>query len=207
MTLVRLRPGILFVVAVAALTGACASTGATPRPFPTPGPRSPAAAPPPHDQTRPPLTAAPTPPTAGASPSPTTPTAPTSPATPVALDTYALTGTALTLRGTPYRNGGGDPRGFDCSGFTQYVFAQHGIALPREVKDQWDMGRPVNVEEIEPGDLMFFTTVAPGASHVAIALGGDEFVHAPSSTGVVRVERASSSYWAQRFIAARRIGN
>ena len=198
---------MLLVVAVAALTGACASTGATPRPFPTPGPRSPAAAPPPPDQTRPPLTPAATPPTAGAGPTiPTTPTTPATPATPGALDTYALTGTALTLRGTPYRNGGGDPRGFDCSGFTQYVFAQYGIALPREVKDQWDMGRPVTVEEIEPGDLMFFTTLAPGASHVAIALGGDEFVHAPSSTGVVRVERASSTYWAQRFIAARRVG-
>jgi cell wall-associated NlpC family hydrolase len=195
---------MLLAVAVAALTGACASTGATPRPFPTPGPRSPAAAPP-QDQTRPPLTPTANPPTADAGPSPTIPT--TTPGTPAALDTYALTGTALTLRGTPYRNGGGDPRGFDCSGFTQYVFAQHGIALPREVKDQWDMGRAVKVEEIAPGDLMFFTTVAPGASHVAIAIGGDEFVHAPSSTGVVRVEHVSSSYWAQRFIAARRIGN
>jgi cell wall-associated NlpC family hydrolase len=138
----------------------------------------------------------------GATP-PTAIAVPTAPA----LDTYALTGTALTLRGTPYRNGGSDPRGFDCSGFTQYVFAQHGIALPREVKDQWDMGTPVKAEEIAPGDLMFFTTVAAGASHVAIAIGGDEFVHAPSSTGVVRVERVSSSYWAPRFIAARRVGH
>jgi cell wall-associated NlpC family hydrolase len=139
-------------------------------------------------------------------PGATPPTARATPTTP-ALDTYALTGTALTLRGTPYRNGGADPQGFDCSGFTQYVFAQHGIALPREVKDQWDLGKPVKVEEIAPGDLMFFTTVAPGASHVAIALGGDEFVHAPSSAGVVRVERVSSAYWAQRFLAARRVGN
>ena len=195
MTAVTLCLRMLLVVALAALTGACASTGATPRPFPTPGPRSPGAAPPPRDETQPPLTPGATPPTAIAIPA--TPT----------LDTYALTGTALTLRGTPYRNGGTDPRGFDCSGFTQYVFAQHGIALPREVKEQWDMGTAVKAEEILPGDLMFFTTVAPGASHVAIALGGDEFVHAPSSTGVVRVERVSSSYWAQRFIAARRIGN
>jgi peptidoglycan DL-endopeptidase CwlO len=134
------------------------------------------------------------------------PAASASPSTPV-VDTYALTGTALTLRGSPYRNGGSDPRGFDCSGFTQYVFGQHGIALPREVKDQWEMGKPVKTAEIAPGDLIFFTTVAPGASHVAIALGGDEFVHAPSSAGVVRVEHVSSAYWAQRFIAARRVGN
>ena len=56
-----------------------------------------------------------------------------------------------------------------------------------------------------PGDLIFFTTTAPGASHVAIAIGGDEFVHAPSSTGVVRVERLSSSYWSPRFLGIRRV--
>src|SRR5262249_28807721 len=127
--------------------------------------------------------------------------------TTTAIDTYALTGTALMLRGTPYRDGGSDPSGFDCSGFTQYVFAQHGLALPREVKDQWEAGKPVKSEEIVAGDLLFFSTVAPGASHVGIALGGDEFVHAPSSTGVVRVEHASASYWAPRFIGARRIAH
>jgi len=118
---------------------------------------------------------------------------------------YALTGTALTLRGIPYRNGGTDLAGFDCSGLTQYVFGQHGIALPRDVKDQFEMGSPIKPDEIAAGDLVFFTTIAPGASHVGISLGGDEFVHAPSSTGVVRVEHLSSSYWSQRFIVAKRV--
>ena len=63
----------------------------------------------------------------------------------------------------------------------------------------------VKVDEVEPGDLLFFTTTDPGASHVAIALGSDEFVHAPSSDGVVRVERLSSTYWQPRFLGARRI--
>ena len=63
----------------------------------------------------------------------------------------------------------------------------------------------MKADEIAPGDLMFFTTVAPGASHVGISLGGDEFVHAPSSVGVVRVERVSSTYWSQRFVGARRV--
>jgi cell wall-associated NlpC family hydrolase len=121
------------------------------------------------------------------------------------VDVYGLTGTALALRGTPYRNGGGDPQdGFDCSGFTQYVFSQHGLILPREVRDQYRWGREVRPEEVTAGDLLFFTTTAPGPTHVAIAIGGDEFIHAPSSTGVVRVEHLSASYWSQRFIAARR---
>jgi hypothetical protein len=122
-----------------------------------------------------------------------------------AVDMYALTATALALRGTPYRNGGSTPAGFDCSGFTQYVFSQHGVALPRGVQEQFESGAPVAPNEIAPGDLVFFATVAPGASHVGIAIGGDQFVHAPSSSGVVRVERFNSSYWSDRWIGGRRV--
>src|SRR5205085_3039260 len=103
-----------------------------------------------------------------------------------AIDGYAVAGTALSLRGTPYRNGGADPQGFDCSGFTQYVFARYGVTLPREVRDQFQQGKSVNAEELAAGDLLFFATVAPRATHVGIALGGDQFLHAPISTSVVR---------------------
>ena len=120
-------------------------------------------------------------------------------------DTYALVGTALELRGVRYRNGGADPGGFDCSGFTQYVFARHGVKLPRSVRDQFDKGTSVRPEDVREGDLLFFSIDGPGASHVAIAVGGDTFVHAPSSSGVVRVERLASRYWANRFVGARRI--
>jgi cell wall-associated NlpC family hydrolase len=194
----------LFLAASAAVTGACASSGAVPRPFPTPGGTS--------SRTVPADPIAPADPATDGSPTPQT--RPNTPAqtllqTPAqatpSVDTYALTGTALALRGRPYRNGGADPTGFDCSGFTQYVFGHYGIPLPREVKEQFTAGRVVKVDEIAPGDLMFFTTVTPGASHVGISLGGDEFVHAPSSTGVVRVEHLSAPYWSQRFIGARRI--
>ena len=124
------------------------------------------------------------------------------------LDGYALTGTALSLRGAPYRNGGTDPNGFDCSGFTQYVFAQHGLNLPREVREQYRVGKAIkDPATLAPGDILFFTTTEPGPSHVAIAIGGDEFVHAPSSTGVVRVEHLSSSYWSPRYLGARRLSN
>jgi len=97
------------------------------------------------------------------SPSPTTTRDPAASAAAraVAPFAYEVTGTALTLRGAPYRNGGTDPNGFDCSGFTQYVFGQHGIALPREVRDQFGLGTPVSADAIGPGDLLFFATVAP----------------------------------------------
>jgi cell wall-associated NlpC family hydrolase len=122
-------------------------------------------------------------------------------------DGYALVGTALALRGAPYRNGGSDPNGFDCSGFTQYVFGQYGFSLPRAVREQFRLGTSVKPDDLAPGDLVFFATTEPGASHVAIAIGGDEFVHAPSSSGVVRVEHLSAAYWSQRFLGVRRLGN
>jgi hypothetical protein len=167
---------------LAAATGACASTGAVPHPFPMPGGTQSSAAP----GTLAPGTLPP-----GALPRP--------------FDGYALTGTALSLRGIPYRNGGTDPNGFDCSGFTQYVFAQHGISIPREVREQFRLGSSVQPDQLVAGDLLFFATTDPGASHVGISIGGDEFVHAPSSTGVVRVEHLGSSYWSPRFLGARRI--
>ena len=161
-------------LAVPLLSAACASTGAMPHPFPTPGGTS--------------------------SPAPTAATR-----APIAAEGYTLAGSALALRGAPYRNGGGEPDGFDCSGFTRYVFAQHGISLPREVREQFRIGIAVTADRLAAGDLIFFSTIAPGASHVGIAIGGDQFVHAPSSTGVVRVERLTAIYWSQRFIGARRI--
>ena len=121
------------------------------------------------------------------------------------FDGYALVGTALSFRGVPYRNGGADPTGFDCSGFTQYVFAQYGVTLPRAVREQYKTGKSVSTRDIVPGDLIFFSTTEPGPSHVGIAVGSDEFVHAPSSTGVVRVERIGSGYWSPRYLGARRV--
>ena len=118
---------------------------------------------------------------------------------------YEISGTALTFRGVPYRDGGADPKGFDCSGFVWYVFGTHGVPLPRTVSEQARWGEKVNPAELRPGDLVFFSTVAPGPTHVGIVIGGDSFVHAPSSTGVVRVERLSASYWSSRFVEARRV--
>jgi hypothetical protein len=116
-----------------------------------------------------------------------------------------LLATALQMQGVPYRNGGTDPSGFDCSGFVQYVFARHGVALPREVREQFGAGRAIGRDAVQAGDLVFFQTVSRGASHVGIALGDGTFVHAPSSRGVVRVESYGNSYWSPRWVGARRI--
>jgi cell wall-associated NlpC family hydrolase len=181
-------------LAVSTLAGSCASTGGSgvnvPRPFPVPGDDG--------NARRAPSQEAPAPPQPLAEGEPQAPPED-------AVDSYALVGTALSLRGAPYRNGGSDPAGFDCSGFTQYVFAKYGVALAREARDQFQQGKSVKDAELAAGDLLFFTTVAPGPTHVGIAIGGDQFVHAPSSTGVVRVEHLSSSYWSGRYLGARRI--
>lgn len=121
-------------------------------------------------------------------------------------DTAAIVKDALALRGVPYRNGGSDPKGFDCSGFVQYVFAKHGVKLPRGTRDQMEHGTEMRLAGIAPGDLIFFSTTATKEpSHVGVAIGGDEFVHAPSSRGVVRVEKFSAPYWSRRIVGVRRV--
>ena len=74
--------------------------------------------------------------------------------------------------------------------------AAHGIAVPRTVAEQFQAGRSVRAKDLQPGDLVFFETSGGPASHVGIVVGGDEFVHAPSSRGQVRVEQLAAPYWA-----------
>lgn len=121
------------------------------------------------------------------------------------VDPDSVTATALSLRGTPYVWGGATPKGFDCSGFTSYVFARHGVSLPRTAEDQYRIGEAVAARDLEPGDLVFFSTIAPGPSHVGLAIGDGRFVHAPSERGAVRVEALSARYWQRRYLGARRI--
>jgi cell wall-associated NlpC family hydrolase len=183
--------GHLLILVLAASLTACAARGARPDP-PVPRPFPGAALPP---------GAAPGPPVEPQPPS----SAPGDAATHTVVSAPQVVAMALGYRGVPYRNGGSDPSGFDCSGFMQYVFKQVGTLLPREVRDQFQLGLAVRPDGIEAGDLVFFETVSRGASHVGLAIGGGEFVHAPSSRGVVRVERLTSSYWAQRYVGARRL--
>lgn len=113
-----------------------------------------------------------------------------------------LTRSALRFLGVPYVFGGTSTTGFDCSGFVQHVFAMLGMSLPRTADAQYDAGRPA-VGGPRPGDLVFFDTYG-GVSHVGIYLGHGKFVHASSSHGV-EVSHLSESYWASRYVGAKRL--
>jgi len=115
-----------------------------------------------------------------------------------------VTHTALRYIGVPYVWGGTSFGGVDCSGFVYAVFEHNGIDLPRTADSQFEVGKPVSTRDLQPGDLVFFQTYAPGASHVGIYLGGGRFVHASASDGV-RIDDLSMDYYASRYLGARRL--
>lgn len=117
----------------------------------------------------------------------------------------AIIATAKKYIGVPYLWGGSTPKGFDCSGFVQYVFKAHGISLNRTCETQYKHGTYVSKSNLKPGDLVFFqNTYKSGISHVGIYIGDGKFIHASSSKGVV-ISNLSSSYYVSHYYGARRI--
>jgi len=116
-----------------------------------------------------------------------------------------LTRHAMRFLGVPYSFGGTSAYGFDCSGFVQHVFALMGRQLPRTADAQYYAGKRFEGQP-RAGDLVFFHTYEAGVSHVGIALGGDRFVHASSSHGVM-VSSLHDSYWGARYLGAKRVVN
>jgi cell wall-associated NlpC family hydrolase len=114
-----------------------------------------------------------------------------------------ITDTAKSFIGVPYKFGGTTPRGFDCSGFIQYVFDKRKIALPRSADTQYKVGKSIAQKNLQQGDLVFFSTYEKGASHCGIYLEQGKFIHA-SSHGVM-ISRLDESYWKTRYLGARRV--
>ncbi|WP_332628502.1 peptidoglycan-binding protein [Halalkalibacter flavus] len=113
-----------------------------------------------------------------------------------------LVAEAANQIGVPYLWGGTTTRGFDCSGFTQFVFKQQGISIPRTVAQQWNSGRSVSKPAV--GDMVFFETYQKGPSHNGIYIGNNQFVHSGSSTGVA-IASMDNPYWKQRYLGAKRL--
>lgn len=116
-----------------------------------------------------------------------------------------IIGTAKKQIGVPYVSGGTTPKGFDCSGFVQYVFAQNGMTIPRTADVQYGLGKKSSISALEAGDLVFFHTDSSGTvTHCGIYLGKGQFIHASSSKGV-RIDLLSNEYWKKAFVAAKHI--
>lgn len=119
---------------------------------------------------------------------------------------------AFSLIGTRYRSGASGPGGFDCSGFTSYLYRQMGVELNRSSRGQYTQGEPVSASNLQTGDLVFFTSPRSGKSigHVGIVVdydpmkGNFSFIHA-SSSGGVKVSKSSEPFYSRRYVGARRI--
>jgi cell wall-associated NlpC family hydrolase len=126
------------------------------------------------------------------------------------IDGETIVSTAKHYIGVPYVLGGTTPRAFDCSGFVRYVFAQHGILLPRTAHEQAALGEAPSVgDTLQAGDLLFFYG-KEGAQHIAMYVGGDTIIHASSVHHHVRLDvltRAGSrhTWFNERLIAVRRL--
>lgn len=112
---------------------------------------------------------------------------------------------ASDMVGSPYRYGGADPRGFDCSGLVYYAYRKAGIQISRTTAEQYRQSKRVTVSQLQPGDLLFFTISRDKLSHVGIYAGKGRFIHAPSSGRLVSYASLDDPYWRRRLIGAGRL--
>lgn len=114
---------------------------------------------------------------------------------------------ALAALGVDYRYGGRSAAtGFDCSGLVAHIYRDaYGLNLPPHTTAQSRLGKPVDLAQLETGDLVFYNTLGQPNSHVGIYIGDDRFIHAPRTGSAVRIESMRGSYWKARFSGARRI--
>ncbi|WP_043933400.1 C40 family peptidase [Bacillus sp. EB01] len=117
-----------------------------------------------------------------------------------------VTEVAKRYIGTPYKWGGTTPKGFDASGYTQFVYKKSAakISLPRTSKDQYKIGKAVAKKNLKEGDLVFFNTDGKGVSFVGIYLGKNKFIAVTVSKGV-SIQSMDSKYWKDRYVGAKRV--
>lgn len=113
----------------------------------------------------------------------------------------SVVGIAAEQLGAPYRWGGSSPEGFDCSGFVQYVYRHIGVSLPHNAARQYQYGAPVSRDQLEPGDLVFFDQLR----HNGIYVGQGRFIHARRSGKHVSISNLDESWYAARWVGARRL--
>ena len=120
---------------------------------------------------------------------------------------------ALSYLGTPYVYGGASSKGFDCSGFTMYIYGKFGYSFPHSATSQWNScSTYVEKSDLQPGDLVLFCDPSrsngKACSHVGIYIGGGEFVHASSGSSgkYVRISSLSEGYYSTYYKGAKRIG-
>ncbi|HWW81570.1 MAG TPA: C40 family peptidase [Steroidobacteraceae bacterium] len=114
---------------------------------------------------------------------------------------------AAQLVGAPYHFGGADLQGFDCSGLAVYVYERAGVEIPRTAREQQRAARPVALDSLSPGDLVFFRIHSRQVNHVGIYVGGDRFIHAPRSGGTVSYGNISAGYYHKHLVGAGRFWN
>lgn len=113
---------------------------------------------------------------------------------------------AFSQLGTDYRRGGKSPRqGFDCSGFTTWVFNRHGIDLPRSSREQFQVGQKVSKKQLRKGDLVFFKIRKSSISHVGIYLENGKFIHSARPGRDVEISSLDEAYWSKRYAGGRRV--
>jgi cell wall-associated NlpC family hydrolase len=116
-----------------------------------------------------------------------------------------LVRTALSFRGARYRYGGSSRSGFDCSGFTKYLYStEKGVSLPRTAAAQFRYGRKINPRDMQPGDLLFFRSRGRRVGHVGIYVGNDRMMHASNPRGGVKLDRVFGGFWGKRLTGVRR---
>ncbi len=109
---------------------------------------------------------------------------------------------AMRYLGVPYVWGGASPSGFDCSGLTMYAYAQLGVSLSHYTGDQWNAGPHVSRDQLQPGDLVFFT---PSLGHMGMYIGGGSFIHAPHTGDVVKISSLGDSWYSSQYQGAVRV--